>query len=217
MSKFSKDLMALIKYRRSVRLFNGQKIPEAGIKSIIDAGIWAPSGCNNQELKFLILDRDEDIANITKFKPFLTGASHFILIFYDTALPRSKEMYKNKHQKMLPYVDAGLALSNMLLCAKSKGIDSCVLNFSDYYFAPGQKPLKKATNKVLAVLGLNKFSRSSFKQFLMKDLKVPKHLEIVCGVVFGYGRRYPDINTEMHSGDKVMRKDVSYYVIKRNG
>jgi len=47
---FDKMLMDLIKERRSVRLFNGRKIPREDILSIIEAATWAPTGCNNQEL-----------------------------------------------------------------------------------------------------------------------------------------------------------------------
>ena len=57
----NESLLDLMKKRRSVRLFNGNKIPQEHLLSIIEAGIWAPTGCNNQELRFLILDKQEEI------------------------------------------------------------------------------------------------------------------------------------------------------------
>ena len=58
-----------------------------------------------------------------------------MLVFYDMSLAMSSKMYvKNKAEKHLPYVDAGLAIENMILYAKSMGIDSCIFNLSEYHF-----------------------------------------------------------------------------------
>ena len=131
----SNRLLDLIRERRSVRLFNGEKVAREDVLSIIEAGIWAPTGCNNQELRFLILDKQEELKEILEFKPFFGGVSTVVLIFYDTSLPMSHKMYvKNRAEKHLPYVDAGLALENMILYAKSRNIDSCIFNLSEYHF-----------------------------------------------------------------------------------
>jgi len=199
-------LMELIKKRRSIRVFTGKKIPEKDIKKIIEAGIWAPSGCNNQELRFLIL---EDMEEIKKFKPHLQGVSHFILIFADMSLPGSK-MYKNKHERNLPYVDTGLALQNMVLYAKSIGIDSCICNLSEYHFIITGSITKKILNRIRVFF---KMRKNSFEYVLRNKLKVPEHLEIMCSVALGYGKIEPDINTVMHGGKKIMRKNVGEHIL----
>lgn len=199
-------LKELIKNRRSIRVFTGKKIPEEDIKRIIEVGIWAPSGCNNQELRFLIL---EDMEEIKKFKPHLQGVSHFILIFADMSLPGSK-MYKNKHEKKLPYIDTGLALQNMILYAKSNGIDSCICNLSEYHFVITGSITKKILNRIRMFF---KMRKNSFEYVLRNKLKVPEHFEIMCGVALGYGKIEPDINTIMHGGKKIMRKNVEEYIL----
>ena len=199
-------LKELIKKRRSIRVFTGKKIPEEDIKKIIEAGIWAPSGCNNQELRFLIL---EDMEEIKKFKPHLQGVSHFILIFADMSLPGSK-MYKNKHEKNLPYIDTGLALQNMILYAKSIGIDSCICNLSEYHFIITGSITKKILNRIRMFF---KMRKNSFEYVLRNKLKVPEHFEIMCGVALGYGKIEPDIDTIMHGGKKIMRKEVEEYIL----
>ena len=78
--EFDKVLMDIIKERRSVRSFNGRKIPKEDILSIIEAGSWAPTGCNNQELRFYILDKEDEINEIVQFKSFFKGVSTIILI-----------------------------------------------------------------------------------------------------------------------------------------
>jgi nitroreductase len=207
-----------MKERRSVRLFTGQKIPQENVLSIIEAGIWAPTGCNNQELRFLILDKQEEIDEIIGFKPFLKGASVLVLVFCDMSLPRSQKMYANKAQEHLPYLDTGLALGNMISYAKSMGIDSCLLNLSEYHFRilrTAKGFTKKMLNLVKVKLGFHKLVDENLDFCLRKRLQIPEHFKIVCGVAFGFGKRHPDVEAEIHDGKKIMREPVDHYVINR--
>ncbi len=208
-----KELLPLIKERRSVRLFTGKKVPVKDIQSIIEAGTWAPTGCNSQEIRFKILESEDQINGLIRFKPFLSGVSHFILVLYDMSLPWSHQMYiKSKHQRTLPFIDAGLATQNMMLYAKSKSIDTCALNFSEHFLAP-TSIVNKAVKRGIVNVGLGSHVKGTFSYFLRKDLKVPEHLKIVCAIAVGYAKRYPNIDTEMHGQRKVIRKDVRDYII----
>ena len=216
--KIDKILMDLIMERRSVRLFNGKKIPREDILSIIEAGTWAPTGCNNQELRFFVLDEEEEINEIVKFKPFFKGVSTVILIFCDMSLPMSQKMYcEYKHERHLPHTDTGLALANMILYAKAKSIDSCIFNLSGYHFRRSEEKryLKKIMNMIKSILNLHTSMENNFEFYLRNHLKIPKHLKIMCGVAFGYAEKYPNVNTEEHGGRKIMRENVSYYVLSK--
>lgn len=207
-----------MKERRSVRLFAGQEIPKENVLSIIEAGSWAPTGCNNQELRFLILDKKEEIDEIIGFKPFLKGVSVLVLVFCDMSLPRSQKMYANKAQEHLPYLDAGLALGNMISYAKSMGIDSCLLNLSEYHFKilrTKKGLIKKMLNLVKIKLGFHKLVDENLEFCLRKRLQIPEHFKIVCGVALGYTKRYPDIRTEIHDGKKIIRENVEHYIINK--
>jgi nitroreductase len=216
--KFDEVLMDLIKKRRSVRLFNGKKIPKKELLSIIEAGTWAPTGCNNQELRFVILDTQEELNDITKFKPFLKGMSNFILVFSDMSLAVSKEAYGWKGGSNLPYIDTGLALMNMTLYAKSKNIDSCVCNLSDYHMRlildKKETLLRKVRYKLISKLDLLSHHEDSLIFYLRNHMKIPDHLEITCGLALGYAKVYPDINKEKHGGQNIKRKNVNYYILK---
>jgi len=215
--KFDEILMNLIKKRRSVRVFNGKKIQKNDILSIIEAGIWAPTGCNNQELRFFILDTEEQIEGIIRFKPFLKGMSTFILVFSDMSLDMSLKAYGRKSGKHLPYIDTGLALMNMVLYAKSKNIDSCICNFSEYHIGIKSNRKKNIFNKIIngVKFKLNPYSlhEYSFIFYLRNHLKIPNHLKIMCGVALGYAEKYPDIETFKHGGKRIMRKDVKHYIL----
>jgi hypothetical protein len=215
---FKQELMSLIKERRSVRSFNGAKICEEDILSIIEAGTWAPTGCNNQELRFLILDEEEELREILKFKPFFRGVSTVVLILCDMSLPMSYKMYHEyKHERHLPYIDTGLALANMILYAKSKGIESCVFNLSRYHFRRSgeKKIIKKLISKIKLRLGLYKLMENNFEFYLRNHIKLPGHLKIMCGVAFGFAEKYPDVNTFKHGGRRIMRQHLDYYILQR--
>lgn len=214
----AKTLLKLIKYRRSVRYFNSQKVSRADIISIIEAGIWAPTGCNNQEIRFLILDREKDIQQMIKFKPFFKGVSTFVLLFCDMSLALSQKMYlETKSEKHLPYIDTGLALANMILYAKSKGIDSCIFNLSAYHFQHNGSSgfLKKILCKIKLKLNLHFLLKNNFEFYLRHQLKTPRNLKIVCGLAFGFAKKYPDVHSQSHGGQSVMRKKIDYYLIKK--
>lgn len=215
----SEGLLELIKERRSVRLFSEQKITQENILSIIEAGIWAPTGCNNQELRFLILDKKEEVAEIMEFKPF-KGVSAVVLIFCDMSLPMSQKIYvKTNSEKHLPYVDAGLAMENMVLHAKSMGIDSCIFNLSEYHFKivrNTKRLIEKMMDTVKIKLHFHKSVKENLDFYLRKRLKIPDDFKIICGVAFGYARRYPEL-TEIHGDKQIMRKPVDHYIITSNG
>ena len=49
------DILKAIKTRRSIRHYKALPIPDNIINDIIEAGIWAPSGLNNQPWRFILI------------------------------------------------------------------------------------------------------------------------------------------------------------------
>jgi len=215
-NNFSQELANLIKKRRSVRQFDGRQIPKKDMASIVEAGIWAPSACNNQELRFLILDEQNDVLEFVKFKSFFKKVPAIILVFCDMSLPLSKKMYQGDDStRHLPYVDAGLAISNMILFAKSIGIDSCVVNLSNKHLKQEnpKKFMDKQMEKLKRKINLYKIIERSMKFYLANTLKLSGDLKIVCGIAFGYAEKYPDVNVEFHGGKRIMREKVEHYLL----
>ena len=123
---------------------------------------------------------------------------------------------RNKSEKHLPYIDTGLSLANMILYAKSRGVDSCIFNLSEYHFKTsrgGKSLIKKIVDKIMIKLGLHRLIKENFEFYRRKHLKIPKNFKIMCGVAFGYAKKYPDVKTEIHGGKKIMRAKVDYYII----
>lgn len=97
--------------RRSIRKFTDQPVEENDILEIIKAGMWAPSGLNNQPWRFVII-RDSGIRNsiagLTHYRGVIENAPVCIAVFIDR-----DAMYDNTkdHQAM------GACIQNMLLAA----------------------------------------------------------------------------------------------------
>ena len=60
-------LSSIIKTRRSIRSYTGQKIEEDVLGKILESGLWAPSGCNRQPIEYLVVDDLKDVLLCQKY------------------------------------------------------------------------------------------------------------------------------------------------------
>lgn len=129
------DIFETIKKRRSVRIFDGRPIPKEIIEKIIEAGIHAPSNCNTQGWRFIVVDR-QDI----KDKIYENGGAILIknaplgiLVTYDN---RTKNLeYKDYIQS------AAAAMENIFLAATELGVGCCWINH-----LPTKRKMRKIFN-----------------------------------------------------------------------
>ena len=100
-----------IRERRSIREFSDRPVEQELLHKIISAGIWAPSGLNNQPWRFVII-RDAEIsarlAALTHYAHIVEAAPALIAVYLD-----QEKMYDpiKDHQA------AGACIQNMLLAA----------------------------------------------------------------------------------------------------
>ena len=105
-----------IKKRRSIREFSDQAVSLNDLKSIVEAGIWAPSGKNNQPWRFvLITDHHirEKIGQLTLYGHIISSCRALIAVYID-----SEAMY----DPVKDYMSMGAAIQNMLLTTESLGL-----------------------------------------------------------------------------------------------
>lgn len=126
------DIIEIIKKRRSVRKFKPDSVPGDLIKKVIEAATFAPSACNIQGWRFIIVD-DPKI----KEEVFDAGASGVvkaapvgILVVYDKRTRNAE--YQDQIQS------GAAAIQNMLLVAESFGLGSCWIGH-----LPSRKTLRK--------------------------------------------------------------------------
>jgi len=129
--KADMDVFEVIRTRRSMRKFKDTPVPRAVAERLIELGSWAPSNCDTQGWRFIIVD-DKDL----KKKIVDHGASAVvrtaplgILVCYDW---RTDNL---EYQDWLQ--SAAAAIQNMQLGAHELGLGSCWI-----CHLPGQKRLQ---------------------------------------------------------------------------
>jgi nitroreductase len=127
-----------IRERRSIREFTEQPLEWDLLVKIIRAGIWAPSGLNNQPWRFVIIQNEAiraRLAALTCYTHIVKAAPALIAVYLD-----QEKMY----DRVKDHQAAGACIQNMLLTAHELGLGAVWL---------GQILAKK--DKVNEVLRLN--------------------------------------------------------------
>ena len=126
------ELLDAIMQRRSIRKYNGAKVPREIIEQIIQAGTWAPSACNIQGWRFIVIDDEMYLKKIVQHGAagFLESAHQAVLVLYDNRTDNTE--YKDHIQS------ASACIQNMLLRAHELQVGACWVNF-----LPRKKVLKR--------------------------------------------------------------------------
>lgn len=104
--------------RRSVRLFRDEDVPDELVKKIIHAGTWAPTACDVQGVRYIVL-KDPDRRNLIGQK-YLAAASVIILVGVDSKGYSLPGLGKDNDR-----LDTGAAVQNMLIMAHALGLATC--------------------------------------------------------------------------------------------
>ncbi len=110
------DTITAIMTRRSIRKYTNQFVTDEMVKTILEAGMQAPSAGNQQSWHFIVIRDKEIFKSIQKFHPYskmLDEASVAILVCGDLNL----ETYKNYW-----VVDCSNAAENILLAVHALGL-----------------------------------------------------------------------------------------------
>ncbi|WP_406670035.1 nitroreductase [Methanolobus sp. ZRKC4] len=110
-----KGTIETILSRRSIRNFTSEEVKDEDIKTILNAGRWAPSGLNNQPWKFIVIQKEETMAKLedcTHYGKIIRSAPLLIAVFLDqdTMYNRTKDIQA-----------IGASIQNMLLACCELG------------------------------------------------------------------------------------------------
>jgi nitroreductase len=109
-------ILEAIYRRRSIREFSDKEISSDQLHEIVKAGIWAPSGLNNQPWRFIIIrqpDVKEQIAQQTHYGHIVRDANALIAVYL------SKE---DMYDAVKDTQSAGACIQNILLAAEALGL-----------------------------------------------------------------------------------------------
>ncbi len=120
------DFEQLIKERYSVRNFKTEHLPEEVINKILEAGHLAPTGCNYQPQRILVLNTDEAINKLRDCTKCHFGAPTAMLICHN-----KEESWTRKYDGALSSpVDGAIVTTHMMLEAHNEGVGCCwVMHF----------------------------------------------------------------------------------------
>jgi nitroreductase len=134
----SKEILELIISRQSDRKYSDKPVEKEKLERIIEAGRMAPSACNAQPWKFIIVTEPDIIQKVAEaasakllgMNSFVPQAKVIIVIVREKPNFSSKvgATIKNKDYSL---IDIGIASENICLQAKAEGIGSCMIGWFD--------------------------------------------------------------------------------------
>ncbi|MDR2669391.1 MAG: nitroreductase [Desulfovibrio sp.] len=166
------EVMQIIRQRRSVRKYQPRQLPPEECRSIVEAGLYAPSGMNRQPVHITVVRRNDLTDRITselkaavarmpgnRYRDYV-GAAGYTVNF---GAPTFMIVSANPARAATAEADCACALENMFLAARSFGIGSCWVN-----------QLGSVTDD------------DAFQRFLQEELAFPAGNVIFGAAAFGY-------------------------------
>jgi nitroreductase len=131
-----------IKNRRSTRKYETRQLSAEHLEAIIEAGLWAPSGHNDQgwhltvlRSKTLIDEFSADAKDCLAKQPVewlaAVGKNKALHIFYNAPVV---VVISGRKDAVSPFADCCAAAENMLLAAESVGAASCWIGLAGALF-----------------------------------------------------------------------------------
>lgn len=109
-------VISAIKNRRSIRHFRKEPVSEDLLNQILESGLWAPSGKNNQPWKFAVV-RDEtlreSLSTFTHYGQVIRSAPVCIAVFLD---------HNRVYDRTKDVQAVGASIQNMLLTIHALGL-----------------------------------------------------------------------------------------------
>jgi nitroreductase len=120
----------LIRSRESIRNYDPERqVPKEILEKILDAGRLAPSACNLQPWKFLVVSSPEMLNKVRACYPrdWFKEAPHILIVtgLKDQAWKRSYDGYNSIE------TDLAIALTHIILAAENEGVSTCWIEAYD--------------------------------------------------------------------------------------
>ena len=121
------DFEKIISERFSVRSFKPEHLPQSVVDKILQAGHKAPTGCNFQPQRILVLNNDKSIEKLRECTKCHFNAPCAMLVCHNT-----DESWKRVYDGALSSpVDAAIVATHMMLSAHNEGVGVCwVMHFN---------------------------------------------------------------------------------------
>lgn len=131
-------MLELIRTRQSDRSYSSKPVEKKKIERIAEAGRLAPSACNSQPWKFIIVDDPALLAQLAEaasakllgMNAFVKQAPVQIVVIREKANMSSRVGATIK-KRDYSLIDIGIASENICLQATAEGLGSCMIGWFD--------------------------------------------------------------------------------------
>ena len=122
------DVYEAIRVRKSVRAFTAKQVPEAALERILDAARRAPSACNRQEWRFIVVRDKATRGKLAEAacKQAFVGQAPVVLV----CCAETDEHPMPCGQLCYP-IDVAIAIDHITLCAVAEGLGTCWIGAFD--------------------------------------------------------------------------------------
>ena len=117
------DFIELVKARYSCRSFLEKPVEKEKIDLILEAARLAPTACNFQPQRILVITDKEKINNLKECTPYTFNAPVILAICYDKDVSW-KRKYDGKDEGV---IDAGIVITHMMLQITELGLASTIV------------------------------------------------------------------------------------------
>ena len=114
------NFLSLAGKRYSVRKFSDKPVEKEKLDKILEAGRLAPTACNNQPQKIIVIDNKASLEKVKKCTRYGFGAPVVLIICYD----KDESWKRSFDGKDMGDVDAAIVTTHIILEAASLGIGS---------------------------------------------------------------------------------------------
>lgn len=141
------EVLEAMQLRRSIRSYKPDPVPEADVREIIKAGLYAASGRGSQDTLILCITNPAMIKRLSRLNCEIGGWEPDFDPFYGA--PVVLVVLADKSRPTAVY-DGSLVMGNMMLAAHSLGLGSCWIHRAKEEF---ERPEGKALLKSLGITG----------------------------------------------------------------
>lgn len=173
---------SLIKLRQSVRRYQNKPVEHEKIEKLVEAVHMAPSACNSQPWKLILVDEPElrekvaraTFSDIISFNRFVSEAPVIALLVIEKARMIAQIGGSIKNQEY-PQYDIGIAAAHFCLQAAEIGLGTCIIGW--FNGKKIKKLLKIPENRKIGLLITLGYPPEDYKQ----RKKIRKPIETICG------------------------------------
>lgn len=160
----------LIQGRRSVRQYTGEPVDDVLICKVLEAARWAPSSCNMQGLRYIVVKSDEAKPKIKRNMIDIENAACVISVIADLRMYCDGDIECACH-------DSGAAVQNILLACHQLGLGACYISDTGLNSQKFRSllPLQEH-EKVTALVAIGRYKSAPMAPGRIDTEKVTKYL-----------------------------------------